>query len=204
MPPSRMMYCSCSSVTGCALTSCGFLAACSRIDCILGTHCSHSPRATRTTESALRSRSAKMRVSSRLMPTEPRSSARSIKRTSEASDSGTCSRMSEIRSACGSTTTIAVAVAAGRLLAQLVRDDVALQGRFARPRAGDVEMVAVQEVRREADLARHVSGGVTDHGALSERVARGQQQLDGRTLQRVRLVRGSGRMPEPGHARGVH
>ena len=44
MPPSRIVRRSCSSVEGYALTSCGMLAACSRIDCILGPHRSNSPR----------------------------------------------------------------------------------------------------------------------------------------------------------------
>ena len=51
------------------------------MDCILGPHCSQRPLATRTTESAVRSRSAKMRVSSRLMPGALRWSARSMSRT---------------------------------------------------------------------------------------------------------------------------
>ena len=44
MPLPRIVYRSCSSVVGCALTSCGTLAAYSSIDCILGPNRSHSPR----------------------------------------------------------------------------------------------------------------------------------------------------------------
>ena len=73
---------------------------CSRMDCIRGPHCSHRPFATRTTESAVRSRSAKMRVSSRLTPGAPCSSARSISLTrSTMRDSGTCSSRPATRSA---------------------------------------------------------------------------------------------------------
>ena len=82
-----MVYC-CSAST-CSLASWRVLTVCSRMDCILGPHCSHSPLATRTTESAVRSRSAKTRVSSRLMPGARDSSERSMRRTRSTRDSGT-------------------------------------------------------------------------------------------------------------------
>ena len=77
------------------------------MDCIRGPHCSHSPFATRTTESAVRSRSEKMRVSSRLMPGARVSSARSMSFTLSLRESGTWARMPSTRSAWGSTTTMA-------------------------------------------------------------------------------------------------
>ena len=100
-----MVYC-CSAST-CSLASWRVLTVCSRMDCILGPHCSQRPFATRTTESAVRSRSAKMRVSSRLMPGERDSSDRSMSFTLSTSDSGTCSRMLATRSVWGSMTTMA-------------------------------------------------------------------------------------------------
>ncbi len=54
-----------------------------------GPHCSHNPLATRTTESAVRSLSAKTRVSSRMMPGARCWSARSISLTLSTRDSGT-------------------------------------------------------------------------------------------------------------------
>ena len=105
--PSRMVCCSFSSVSGCSLASWRVLTVCSRMDCILGPHCSHRPFATLTTESAVRSRSEKTRVSSRLMPGERDSSDRSMRRTLSVRESGTCSRMPSTRSVCGSMTTMA-------------------------------------------------------------------------------------------------
>ncbi len=53
-----MVYWSSSSIR--SLASCRVLTVCSRIDCILGPHWSHRPLATRTTGSAVRSRSEKI------------------------------------------------------------------------------------------------------------------------------------------------
>ena len=64
-----MVYCSVlRGQRGWALASWRVFTVCSRMDCILGPHWSQRPRAIRTTESAVRSRSGKRRASSRLMP----------------------------------------------------------------------------------------------------------------------------------------
>ena len=100
-----MVYC--RSASTCSLASWSVFTVCSRMDCILGPHCSHRPFATRTTESAVRSRSAKMRVSRRLTPGERVSSERSMRRTLSVRESGTCSISPATRSVWGSMTTMA-------------------------------------------------------------------------------------------------
>ena len=95
----------------------------------------HGPR--RTTESAVRSLSAKTRVSSRLMPGARVSSARSMRRLPcPTRDSGTCSRIPATRSAWGSTTTMASWSRPSRLLLELVGDDVVHQGGLAHAGCG--------------------------------------------------------------------
>ena len=140
--PSRMVYCSSASLR--PLASWRLLTVCSRMDCILGPHWSHRPLQTRTTESAVRSRSVKMRASSRLIPGAPRSSARSISRTLSMRDSGTCSSSPPTRSAWGSTTMMASAslpAAFSRILwatMLCIRVDLPMRG------AGHVEVMSAQ------------------------------------------------------------
>ena len=62
-----------------------------------------------------------------------------------------------------------VAVAPAGLLAELVPDDVAHQGRLAHPRAGHVEVVAAQQVVGEVDrFAVGPYGGRPDVGAAGQ------------------------------------
>ena len=195
-----MVYCSSSLVDGCSLASWRVLTVCSRMDCILGPHWSHRPLATRTTESAVRSRSAKMRVSSRLTPGAPRSSARSMRRTRVARGSGTCSRRRAHQVGVGIDDDDGVAVPARRLLPELVGDDVVHQGALAHAGAGDVEVVAAQQVAGEADGTGLARGGVADARAALD--ACGATGVSAREPDRS--TRGvsspcSGRMPEGGH-----
>ena len=130
-----------------------------------GPHCSQRPRATRTTESAVRSRSLKMRVSSRLMPGKPSAAPRSRSRTRSTRDSGTCSSRAPTRSAWGSTTMMASPSRPAAFSSQLVGDEVAHERGLAHARARHVEVVAAQQVVGEADRARPARGRLADVGA---------------------------------------
>ena len=197
--PSRMVCCSSSAVVGCSLASCRVLTVCSRMDCIRGPHCSHRPRATLTTESAVRSRSAKTRVSSRLMPGVWDSSARSISLTLSTRDSGTCSSSAPTRSAWGSTTTMASPSLPAAFSLQLVADDVVHQGGLAHAGAGHVEVVAAQQVLGEVDGLAGSRRGVAHQGAALHSPGRGQQATGAGPFHQRGLVSRPRRVPEAGH-----
>ena len=139
-------------VVGCSLASWRVLTVCSRMDCILGPHWSQRPLATRTTESAVRSRSEKIRVSRRLMPGDRDSSARSISRTLPAISSGACSRRPSTRSAWGSTTTMASPSLPAAFSLILWDTRWCMSVDLPMACAGDVEVVSPEQIFGEAYL----------------------------------------------------
>ena len=91
-----------------------------------------------------------------------------------------------------------VAVPACRLLLQLVRDKVVHEGGLAHAGAGDVEVVAAQQVVGESNLPPGSRGGVAHQGAAPDALRRGAERPRAGPLHQGRLVACSGRVPEAG------
>ena len=89
-----------------------------------------------------------------------------------------------------------VAVAARRLLAQLVHDEVQHQRRLAHARARHVEVVAAQQVAREVHRAALAGRRLPDVRAARDAARRGQQHLRARAGHERRLILRPGRVPE--------
>ena len=91
-----------------------------------------------------------------------------------------------------------VAVATGRLLPQLVGDDVVHEGGLAHARAGDVEVVAAEEIAGEADGLGPARGRLAHEGALAH-IPRGRQErFRSRAPDEGCLVLRTWRVPEGG------
>ena len=91
-----------------------------------------------------------------------------------------------------------VAVPALGLLPHLVGDDVVHEGGLAHAGAGDVEVVASQQVVGEVNLPGRSGGGVADVGAAADAAGGGQQHLGPGAGHQWRLVPGSRRVPQAG------
>ena len=138
---------------------------CSRMDCILGPHCSHKPWAMRTTESAVRSRSAKTRASSRLMPGAPLLVGQVYE--IHLVDDLLGHPLQDVRHQVGVGVydDDGVVVPPGSLLQQQVLHDVQHQGGLAHAGAGHVEVVAVEGVLLEVDFLGPAAGRVSHVGS---------------------------------------
>ena len=129
----------------------------------------------RTTESAVRSRSEKMRVSRRV----DAGSAPLVGQVDEPHllDEGLRDVLEQPahQVGVGVHDDDGVSVPALGLLPHLVGDDVVHQGGLAHAGAGDVEVVASQQVVGEVNLPGRSGGGVADVGAAADAAGGGQQ-----------------------------
>ena len=91
-----------------------------------------------------------------------------------------------------------VAVPARRLLPELVGDYVLHQGGLAHAGPGHVEVVAVEQVIGEVDLAGDAAGGVAHRGAGPDAPGRGGQRPGAGPLHQGRLVALPRRVPQGG------
>ena len=91
-----------------------------------------------------------------------------------------------------------VRVPASGLLPHLVRDEVVHEGGLAHAGAGDVEVVAAEQVLGEADLPLRSCGGVSHQRAAPGAPGRGAERPCAGALHQGRLVAGSGRVPQGG------
>ena len=91
-----------------------------------------------------------------------------------------------------------VRVPALGLLPQLVRDKMVHEGGLAHAGAGDVEVVAPEQVFGEADLPLGSCGGVADQRASPDALGGRAERPSAGTLHQGRLVAGSGRVPQAG------
>ena len=164
--------------------------------CILGPHWSHRPRHTRTTESAVRSRSEKTRVSSRLTPGAPRSSARSDEANGVGNLRGNVPEQSLNQVCVGIDDDDGVAVPARRLLIHLVSHEVVHEGGLAHAGAGGVEVVASQQVVGEADLPGIARSGLSHQRAAHDAPGGRSKRPRSRPLHQGRLVTCSRRVPQ--------
>ena len=92
-----------------------------------------------------------------------------------------------------------VAVPARRLLLELVREKVVHEGGLAHARACDVEVVAAQQVVREAYLPLRPSRGIPHQRAAPDALRRGAERPCAGALHKGRLVSCSRRVPQGGH-----
>ena len=91
-----------------------------------------------------------------------------------------------------------VGVPARRLLLQLVRDEVVHEGGLAHAGAGDVEVVAAQQVFGEADLPLRSRGRVSHQRAAPDALRRWAERPRAGPLHQGRLVARARRVPEAG------
>ena len=170
------------------------------MDCILGPHCSHRPFATRTTESAVRSRSEKMRVSSRLMPGEREASDRSMRLHPVGKLFGDVFEDAVHQVGVGIDDHDGVRVPARRLLPHLVGDHVVHEGGFAHAGACHVEVVTAQQVFGEVDRRGPARRGVSYQRASPGSLRRWAEHPCSRPLHQRCLVARPRWVPE---ARGL-
>ena len=146
------------------------------MDCIRGPHCSQRPRATRTTESAVRSRSAKTRVSSRFMPGDAALVGQVDEPYLVDKGLGHLLQDSGHQVGVGVDHHDGVAVAALGFFTELVADDVVHQGGLAHAGAGHVEVMAAQQVAGKADGLLGSRRGVAHQGAAADAAGRGRER----------------------------